>query len=397
MRILYLTPFPPSSERPDVIYHPRLLARRHEVTVVPLYHHDAELSDLDALRDVVARVEPLRLTRADSMRSCAARALTPWPLYLAYYYNRRLLQAIRRIAARVQPDVVHAYTLRMAPFAVRLGAPLTVCNLQDVLTTRYAGYVRGRRSAGWPIDVEEWIKLRRYEPALWRRLDRIAVVSEEEAADARQVAPGVDPAILRPGIDAAYFAPLPESERTDSLIFLGRFSYRVNVEAALRAARHVFPLVRRDAPDARLVIVGSDPPRAIRELADLPGVEVTGFVEDVRPYLGRASLSLSPMTTGGGVKYKVLQSLAMATPVVTNERGARGTGLEDGRDLLLGESDAELAGACVALLRDAARRRRMGESGRAVVSSRHGWDAIGTALEAFHAPRVPRAGEGAIR
>jgi len=397
MRILYLTPFPPSSERPDVLHHPRLLARRHEVTAVLLYRHDAELASLDAVRSVVSRVETLRLTRADSVLSCAARAFTPWPLYLAYYYNRRLLQAIRRIAAEVRPDVVHAYTLRMAPFAVRLRAPLTVCNLQDVLTTRYAGYARGRRSATWPIDVEEWAKLRRYEPALWRRMDRIAVVSEEEAADVRGLAPDIDPAILRPGIDEAYFAPLPDAERTGSLVFLGRFSYRVNVEAAVRAARQVFPLVRRDVPDARLVIVGSDPPRAVRELASQPGIEVTGFVPDVRPYLGSAALSLSPMTAGGGVKYKVLQSLAMATPVVTNARGARGTGLEAGRDLLLGETDAAMAGACVTLLRDANLRRRMGESGRAVVIARNGWDAVGADLEAFHAPRVPPAGEGARR
>lgn len=310
------------------------------------------------------------------------------------YYNWRLLNAIRRIAAEVRPDVVHAYTLRMAPFAARLGAPLTVCNLQDVLTSRYAGYVRGRRSVCWPLDVEEWAKLRRYEPALWRRMDRIAVVSEEEATDAEQLLPGSAPAILRPGIDPDYFAPLPEAERTGSLVFLGRFSYRVNVEAAIRAARQVFPLVRREVPDARLVIVGSDPPPAIRELATLPGVEVTGFVEDVRPYLGRAALSISPMTAGGGVRSKVIQSLAMATPVVTNELGARGTGLVAGRDLLVEETDAAMAEACVALLGDPARRRLMGESGRAVVVARHGWDAVGEALEAFHQPQAPARSSG---
>ncbi len=142
-----------------------------------------------------------------------------------------------------------------------------------------------------------------------------------------------------------------------------------------------------------LRLSGSDPPPAIRELATQPGIEVTGFVEDVRPYLGRASLSLSPMTAGGGVKSKVLQSLAMATPVVTNERGARGTGLEPGRDLLVEETDEAMAEACVALLRDPRRRRRWGTSGRAVRRRRHGWDAVGEALEAFHEPQAPGAVE----
>jgi polysaccharide biosynthesis protein PslH len=386
VRILYLAPCPPSPERPDVLYHPRLLARRHEVTAVLLYRRTPELGWVEELRRAGVRVETLQLTLADSVTSCAARALTRWPLYLAYYFNRRLLGAIRRVADEVQPDLVHAYTLRMAPYAIRLGAPAAVCNIQDVLTTRYSGYARRRASASWPLDVEEWLKLRRYEPWLWRRMTRVGVVSEEEAADARGVASDIEPFVIRPGIDPHYFTPCAEQERTQQVVFLGRFSYRVNVEAAVRAARDVFPLVRQRVPGATLTLVGSDPPAAIRQLAEIPGVEVTGYVDDVRPYLGRAALSLSPMVTGGGVKYKVLQSLAMATPVVTNERGARGTGLVPGRDILVEESDEGMADACVALLSNPGRRRSLGESGRAVVVARHGWDAIAEALEAFHEP-----------
>jgi glycosyltransferase involved in cell wall biosynthesis len=389
VRILYLSPVPPSTERPDVLYHPRLLARRHDVTLVVLYRREGELARLHEMRSVLSRVEALRLSLADSAMSCAARAFSPWPLYLAYYFNRRLLAAIQGIAADVRPDLVHAYTLRMAPYAARLGAPAAVCNIQDVLTTRYAGYAKRRVSAGWPVDVEEWLKLRRCEPALWRQMTRIGVVSEEEAADARAVSPGIDPFIIRPGVDPDYFSPFPDHERTASLVFLGRFGYRVNVEAAVRAARHVFPRVRQRVPGATLVLVGSDPPAAIRQLAAIPGVEVTGYVEDVRPFLGRAAVSLSPMVTGGGVKYKVLQSLAMATPVVTNERGARGTGLVSGRDLVVEESDEGMADACVALLSDPSRRRCLGESGRAIVVARHGWDAIADALEAFHSLPAP--------
>lgn len=385
MRILYLAPCPPSPERPDVLHHPRLLARRHEVNLVVLYRHEAELAWVDPVRSAGVRVTALRLTLADSVKSCAVRALTPWPLYLAYYFNRRLLEAIRHISRDVRPDVVHAYTLRMAPYARAVDAPARVCNIQDVLTTRYQGYV-ARPTIAWPLDAEERLKLGWFEPRLWRQMDRIGVVSEEEADDARALAPDITPHVIRPGIDPAYFTPYAESDRTRTLVFLGRFSYRPNVEAALRAARGVFPIVRRRLPGVRLVLAGSDPPRALRNLARDPDIQVTGRVEDVRPIVGRASVSLSPMTTGGGVKYKVLQSLALATPVVTNRLGARGTGLRDGRELLLAESDEAMAQACVELLDDPARRLALGSAGREAVATRHGWDAVAEALERFHRP-----------
>ena len=209
MRILFLTPFAPSSERPDAANHLRLLSRRHQVTLVLLHRHQAELTSIEGATRSLHRVCALRLPRTASMLGCAARALTPWPLYLAYSYTAALMKTIRQIAAEERPDVVHAHTLRMAPYAVGVDAPLKVCNFQDVLTTRYGGYVRTKPTIAWPLDFEEWIKLRRFEPALWRKMDRIGVVSEEEALDAVELLPGVVPQVIRPGIDVEYFAPPP--------------------------------------------------------------------------------------------------------------------------------------------------------------------------------------------
>jgi polysaccharide biosynthesis protein PslH len=393
VRVLFLAPFPPSPERPDALHHPRLLARHHDVTVVACYTESGELA---AIRRAATtqRIVPVHLPRVRALASCALRVATRWPLYLAYYYNAALLRAIRQVAREVRPDVVHAHTLRMAVYASRLEAACRVCNIQDVLTTRYAGYVRQRRpSPGWALDVEEWLKLRRFEPALWRRMDRVAVVSENEAVDAATVLPGFEADVIRPGVDPGYFAPLADSDRTETIVLLGRFSYRPNTESALRVAKEIFPRVRSRRPSVRLVLVGSDPPPALRRLAGVEGIEVTGYVPDVRPYLGRAALSICPMNVGGGVKYKILQSLAMATPVVTNALGARGTGLLPGEEVIVAEENEALADACLVLLDDAAARLRIGCGGRDAVLRRHAWDVVGESLETFHQPRT-RADRG---
>jgi len=385
MRILYLCPFLPSLERPDAVYHPQLLSRHHEVTAVFLASPSEPRHGVSLIAPHIRDVHVLELRRNESIVSCVSRLPTAWPLYLAYYFNARLRDAIHSIAVQARVDVVHAHTLRMATYASILEARLRVCNIQDVLTSRYERFVR-QPSATWPLDVEEWIKLRRFEPALWRRLDRIGVVSEDEATDACRVSDSrIAARVIRPGLDKAYFEPLADARRTSTLIFVGRYSYRPNVEAAIQAARAVFPLVRARVPEARLSLVGSDPPATVRGLAAIDGVTVLGRVDDIRPMLGSAGAALCPMASGGGVKYKVLEALAMATPVVTNERGARGTGLINGVDVLIGNDVESMAEACVRLLTDRATARRFGEAGRATVLARHSWDAVGASLEAFYA------------
>jgi hypothetical protein len=234
------------------------------------------------------------------------------------------------------------------------------------------------------LDVEEWQKLKRFEPWLCTQMKIIGIVSEEEAGLLDNLSTDILTHVVRLGIDPDYFAPFPDAERELSVSFLGRLSYRPNAEAALWIARYIFPRIRQRMPEARLIIVGSDPPARVQALHAQEGITVTGKVPDVRPSLGRATVSLCPMKTGGGVKYKILQSLAMATPVVTNALGATGIGLTPGQNVLLGEDDEPLAEACIDMLSNPTRRKLIGEAGRDHVIKRHSWDRVAESLEAFH-------------
>lgn len=385
MRILFLAPFVPSSERPDALHHIRLLSRQHEITLVALYTEDVELDDLEQVRNWAKEVRPLKLSKITSYKSCALRLFTRWPLYLAYFFSPALARQIHQIAQEHTYDLVHVHTLRMAPYAQYLDSIPRVCNIQDVLTARYRDYVRqGSVSLSRLLDVEEWQKLKRFEPWLCTQMKIIGVVSEEEAGLLDNLSPDILTHVVRLGIDPDYFAPFPDAERELSVSFLGRLSYRPNAEAALWIARCIFPRIRQRMPEARLIIVGSDPPARVQALHAQEGITVTGKVPDVRPYLGRATVSLCPMKTGGGVKYKILQSLAMATPVVTNALGATGIGLTPGQNVLLGEDDEPLAEACIDMLSNPTRRKLIGEAGRDHVIKRHSWDRVAESLEAFH-------------
>lgn len=385
MHILFLTPFIPSSERPDALHHLRLLSKGHEVTLVTLFTQEAELTGLELLRNWVREIYPLKLPKFESFKSCGLRLFTHWPLYLAYYFSPAIAQEISKIARERDFDLVHAHSLRMAPYALSLDSIPRVCNIQDVLTARYMRYVKqGSVSLSRILDMEEWLKLSRFEPWLCKQSKTIGVVSEEEGQLLKQVASDVRVHVVRPGVDPDYFAPLPDSEREKTIVFLGRLGYRPNAEAALRIANSIFPRIRQRIPEARLIIVGSDPPGRVWALRSREGITVTGRVPDVRPYLGRAAVSLCPVSIGGGVKIKILQSLAMATPVVTNTFGATGLGLTPGENFVLAEDDESLGEVCSELLSNPVHYKRVGNAGREHVIRRHSWDRIAESIEAFH-------------
>ncbi len=385
MRILFLTPFIPSSERPDALHHLRLLSSRHEIVLVALYTNDAELDGFEHVRNWTREVHLFKLPKVTSYKSCILRLFTRWPLYLAYYFGPALAREIREIACEHTCDLVHAHTLRMAPYTRCLDSIPRVCNIQDVLTARYRDYVRQDLvSLSWLLDIEEWLKLRRFEPRLCTEMKIIGVVSEEEARLLNGLTSETRTHVIRPGVDTNYYAPFPDAERELTLVFLGRLSYRPNEEAALRVAQRIFPRIHQQIPAAKLIIVGSNPSTRIQALRAQEGITVTGTVPDVRPYVGRAAVSLCPMKTGGGVKHKILQSMALGTPVVTNTLGATGLGLTLGENVLLAEDDESLATACVRLLTDPVRRKQIGDAGREHIARRHSWDRIAESLEAFH-------------
>jgi glycosyltransferase involved in cell wall biosynthesis len=173
---------------------------------------------------------------------------------------------------------------------------------------------------------------------------------------------GVDPGDALPPSDEAL------------AVFVAQLAWAPNVDAATWLADEVWPLVRRARPDARLALVGRDPSPAVRALAG-DGIEVTGAVPSVRPWLARAAVGLAPLRAAGGSRLKILESLDAGRPVVATRLGAEG--LEDliGHGVVVADDPAGLAAAIVELFGDPAGAARLGREGHDAVAARYGWDA----------------------
>jgi len=183
--------------------------------------------------------------------------------------------------------------------------------------------------------------------------------------------------VIDNGVDPDYFqfrARTP-AQRPE-IVYTGSFTYAPNTHAAWRLIRQIMPLVWERYPSARLWVVGQSPGRELEAAADGDRIVVTGRVKDVRPYLAGASLGCVPLVSGSGTKYKVLEALSAGVPVVCSPIAAEGLELRDGEQILVRQTDLEIATAMVQLLDDPAMAQQMARRGRALVETRYAWDAF---------------------
>jgi glycosyltransferase involved in cell wall biosynthesis len=188
---------------------------------------------------------------------------------------------------------------------------------------------------------------------------------------------------------AFYHASSPPTP--SSLLFVGNFRHAPNVEGIRWFMGNVYPLIRREAPEVDLTLVGASPPPDIRQLGQQKGIEVTGYVQDIRPYLEKGAVFLCPMVTGGGMRGKVLEAMSMARPVVSTSRGAEGIQAVSERDLFLADEPEAFANAVLRLLEESETRITVGENARHLVKGSYSADVIFPRVESRYEQLI-RAG-----
>jgi glycosyltransferase involved in cell wall biosynthesis len=196
--------------------------------------------------------------------------------------------------------------------------------------------------------------------------------------------PGLEPIIVPNGVDTESYCPggvAAASLERHALVFTGKMDFRPNVDAALWFCSDVLPLVVRVCPEAHLYIVGKSPHPRLAPLKQVPNVTVTGFVEDVRPYIAGATVYVVPLLAGGGTRLKVLEAMSMGKAIVSTTLGCQGIHARHGRDIVLADHGSDFARQVSALLTDEARRNELGQAARSFVEEHFDWRTVTTPLE----------------
>lgn len=218
-------------------------------------------------------------------------------------------------------------------------------------------------------------RVRKYEQDILRSFDVVFTVSEQDKGELHDL--GVEREKLRilPNIPdrALLDAPLPEFERTEPLVlYLGTLSWQPNIEGVERFAGSVFPMVRKRYPNARLIVAGRGAsPALAQKVANVPGAEFAGEVDDPEEYYAQARVFVDATRSGGGTRLKILNAMARGIPVVASQQAAQGLDIVAGEHLIIARNDHSMADAVVTLLVDGVRWKILSQNGRALVRSRY--------------------------
>jgi sugar transferase (PEP-CTERM/EpsH1 system associated) len=214
-----------------------------------------------------------------------------------------------------------------------------------------------------------------------RRADVVLMTSEREQTIMQQFLPTSKIVVVPNGVDNANFRPADRSKEVEnSIVFTGAMGYYPNVDAVRFFAHHCWPLIRARIPSATWQIVGKNPMPEVLQLANVPGVTVTGEVSDTRLYLATASVAIAPLRIGSGTRLKILEAFAMQKAVVSSSIGCEGLAVEAGQHLLVADQPEAFAEAVIALLQQPEKRRELGRAGRALVEIAYSWEQCGKHL-----------------
>ena len=286
---------------------------------------------------------------------------------------------------RFRPDVVHVTSGRLGALGRGLAGRPSIIAALDAWHLNVEAEARVTRGPRRVLLRSESSRVKRFEAREYHRFDRVVVVSEQDRAALEELGARLRVEVIPNGVDAERFAPDPSALRDESrIVFTGVMSYAPNVTAAEYLTRRVLPRVHEARPDAHLAIVGREPAPAVRMLERLDGVEVTGEVPDLRPWLNGSRAYACPMQTGTGIKNKLLEAMACALPCVATPLALQGLRVEDGVELLVGATEEEVANHLIRLLADDELARRLGRAARAYVRAKHDWEAVARDYERLY-------------
>ena len=320
----------------------------------------------------------------------------PMPLAISRYASAALRRKIDTLIAAERYDAIVCDFLAAAPSFT----DIRNCVLfeHNVETTIFERHVEQSRSFAKRKFFEmQAAKMKAYEQEVCRSARHVIAVSDVDASRMRQMF-GVDNvSSVRTGVDIDYFAPPADAAPVGDMVFCGSMDWLPNVDAVVYFIAEILPLIRKKLPAATFTIAGRSPdPKVLRAVDGVQGITITGRVDDMRPYLWGASISVVPLRIGGGTRLKIYECMAAGTPVVSTSVGAEGLRYTNGEDIVLADNPLGFADACIRLLSEESVRSSLARRARERAVNELSWDAVSREFEAILERNRLSRGETAV-
>lgn len=388
MKILFLStwfPYPPNQgSKIRAYYLLKALTQDHDVALLSFEDGNIEPEWRDHIGQMCRLV---RTVERDPFLSDKKESLLGWfslrPSAVRAIYSAEMADLVQEVASQWNPDCVVALTFVMAPYALQVDGVPNILDVDNLMTRMlYESYQMEAISLG---KFRRWLaykKFESYEKWLCPQFDRcLAVAPADQRALIEMLGSMPEQIQITPnGVDTSFFETGIAEPIANTLVYHGALTYNANFDAMKYFVDEIFPEVSRQIPDVKLRITGKTDGVAVDQLLQYEGVELTGYLEDIRPTVASSWVCVVPLRVGGGTRLKILEAMALGTPVISTTKGAEGLNITAGEHLLIADTPEEFAAATVRLLKDPMMRERISQNAAQRVRESYDWVPIGKNL-----------------
>lgn len=387
MRVFVLSPtfpWPLNMGSKIRIYHiVKELSRHYDVTLASLIHSDKEREEVDRIKQYCSELHVISACKSRTVAALQTLFSTQ-PYRVVKLQSYQFQEEVNQILRCRSFDIIWIEFLNMAIYI----DPMLVKNALVVLDQHNADelmWERYAREGNWGVKIfarQNLWKLRHLQNKMLKHVNVVLSVSEQETKFMKERVPNLCQIWTVPnGVDIEYFQPpirRANDEVNNIIMFCGSMDVTMNIDAVIRFAREIFPLIKETILDVEFWILGRNPDPRILKLADFKGIEVIGTVEDVRPYYERAKVVVAPFRYGAGTKLKILEAMAMGVPIVSTTVGCQGIEIVAGEQLLIENDNTQFAQSVIEVLCHHELQETLSTRGRRLVEEKYSWGRIMT-------------------
>ena len=382
MKILYIVPFVPWEIKVRSFNLIPRLSREHEISLVCVSTLPPNASQDAWIRKYCAEFVYVPLNKIGAALRCASALFSSTPVRIAYCDLNAAKAKIANLYERVHPNVVYVERWRALQLVPPSALNKTLCDPTDSMTLHNRRLLE--RGAWWErmIAWEEYRKFRTFEGKLARQPALNVFCSELDLDVVRKQAPDASYGIVPNGVDGTslYFKKAEDSEPA-TILFTGSLRYGPNRHAVDFFMDKIFPIVRREIPSAKFMVVGNGASIVLSKYLKSEGFQAIDFVPDLRPYLERATVAVAPLTIASGVSNKLAEGFAVGTPVVATKVACGDLPVTDGDQLFIADSPEVFARRVVQLINDSTLRIAMTQKARKLVDEQFDWEIVFRKME----------------